>query len=1050
MKLSRAVGLIGLTLCSSIFVFSACAYAKKSDPDSENGQSEKSEHRGKTGAAFDEADSQYDLAKARYAAGDLANSEQMMRQALDAESKLTRPLPGLRVRVALALILAAEHKYSAALDAYQEALAHAQRCHLDDQVATLYDSMGALALVSGKYDQADQLFIQAAARAEKEGNFRSQANALVNQAIVARARNQNDRAQSLLQMSIDLLKDKDEAKILGAAYAELGRVLADTGKYDQALGFYDQAARLYQSELDGKGEGKVLVSNGQVLLLQKKFDKAQEVFGQARKLFEEDKDRGGIIDSLTGQGSACAGSGDYAAAQKSFDQALSMANATGAGARQRSILAEIGYAQLLQGLPEKALGSFTQAYDLLQRQEPDNQKTKGVLLCDIAMSYKAIGQAAAAIADYDQAVSAFQLAGDKDGEATALNSLAVVYLDAGATAEFEKYYDQAKQAYAVVSDARGQAVLEYNFAQYEMMRGHYADAIPHYQTALDAMRPIGDAAGQGEVISGLGLAYLYLGRASRALELYQQALPLANSSGGMEAKWDCELGLGKCYKALGQDQEAVVHLTRAVELVEKERRQLSRDASKTFDMDLRQDCFGELIDVLSKMGRIEDSLQVAERGRARAFLDLLQGRQSHMPNQMVSDTQGSAKANPTLLSGLPGTRAVEIVPRASAVVETSAISSVNADPPSLLEIKSLVARRNSEFIEYYVLPDKVLIWVVHPDGRIEMPPPIVISNRELTDKIAKTNKSVIAGVVDGKSPSEVAQDRENNLKDLYKLLFEPVRAYLSKQTPAPLTIVPQGPIFSVPFAALMQPNSRFLAEDYDLSYTPAIGVLRATQMLSSQRQHDSQTLLAFGNPVTKAVAFLGALPYAEKEVQDVAQVFGPDKSQVFTGEQATRNAFEQMAPKASVIHLATHGLIDEEHPMDSAVLLAPSGKDNGLLTVKDILQLPSLNSNLVVLSACQTARGKITGDGVVGLSRSFIIAGTPSIIVSQWNVDDVLTEYQMVAFYKELLKGQTKSKALRQAQLQTIAFMEQAMKTPGSARANPRYWAAFQLIGEAQ
>jgi CHAT domain-containing protein len=122
--------------------------------------------------------------------------------------------------------------------------------------------------------------------------------------------------------------------------------------------------------------------------------------------------------------------------------------------------------------------------------------------------------------------------------------------------------------------------------------------------------------------------------------------------------------------------------------------------------------------------------------------------------------------------------------------------------------------------------------------------------------------------------------------------------------------------------------------------------------------------------------------------------------------------------------------------------------------VKDIMKLPSLSDRLVVLSACQTGKGKITGDGVVGLSRAFVIAGTPAILVSQWNVDDVMTEFQMVEFYKQFLKTAGNARSLRDAQLKTIALMEKppagAAPAVGALRANPRYWAAFQLIGETR
>jgi CHAT domain-containing protein len=146
-------------------------------------------------------------------------------------------------------------------------------------------------------------------------------------------------------------------------------------------------------------------------------------------------------------------------------------------------------------------------------------------------------------------------------------------------------------------------------------------------------------------------------------------------------------------------------------------------------------------------------------------------------------------------------------------------------------------------------------------------------------------------------------------------------------------------------------------------------------------------------------------------------------------------------------------LVDELVPMRSALVLAPEGTDDGLLTCRDILQLNNLQARLVVLSACETGKGQITGDGVVGLSRAFIIAGTPSVMVSQWNVDDIWTAFQMQKFYASYLKGKDKAGALREAQLATIAQLETplaagAKRDMSKARANPRYWAAFQLIGE--
>ncbi|MEG3862768.1 CHAT domain-containing protein, partial [Microcoleus sp. herbarium12] len=156
--------------------------------------------------------------------------------------------------------------------------------------------------------------------------------------------------------------------------------------------------------------------------------------------------------------------------------------------------------------------------------------------------------------------------------------------------------------------------------------------------------------------------------------------------------------------------------------------------------------------------------------------------------------------------------------------------------------------------------------------------------------------------------------------------------------------------------------------------------------------------------------------------------------------QGTKAAIVQKMPQASIIHLATHGLLDDVRGLGSAIALAPSGTDDGLLTAEEIFDM-KLQASLVVLSACNTGFGRITGDGVIGLSRALISAGVPSVIVSLWAVPDAPTAELMQAFYQNLHKNPNKAQALRQAMLA-------AMKT--KTHSNPRNWAAFTLIGEAE
>lgn len=204
-----------------------------------------------------------------------------------------------------------------------------------------------------------------------------------------------------------------------------------------------------------------------------------------------------------------------------------------------------------------------------------------------------------------------------------------------------------------------------------------------------------------------------------------------------------------------------------------------------------------------------------------------------------------------------------------------------------------------------------------------------------------------------------------------------------------------------------------------------------------------QNVLIVGNPTMPSVPpKIGAPPeplpplqFAQQEAEAIAQMF---KTKAMTGNGATKAAIMQQLPLARIIHLATHGSFDNISGFGSWVALAPSPQDNGILTADEILNL-NLNAELIVLSACNTGRGKITGDGVIGLSRSLITAGAPSVLVSLWSVNDLSTQVLMTEFYRNLQQNPDKAQALRQAMLATMKQYPQ-----------PAHWAAFTLIGEAK
>jgi CHAT domain-containing protein len=326
---------------------------------------------------------------------------------------------------------------------------------------------------------------------------------------------------------------------------------------------------------------------------------------------------------------------------------------------------------------------------------------------------------------------------------------------------------------------------------------------------------------------------------------------------------------------------------------------------------------------------------------------------------------------------------------------------------------------------------------------------ISVKEDDLVRLVRKLHQSIA-----GRSLIFTASSRE-----LYDLLLKPIEPYLEGKST--ICIIPDGILWDVPFQALISKPGRYLIEDYAIYYAPSLSIL--LEMKQGKRLNEGtvrEGLLAFGNPkigldTVKRLQErqrgerFEQLPDAEVEVKTIAQIFGGNRSRVFTGTDANEKAFKSLASNFGTIHFATHGVLDNRQPLYSYLLLSKSegdANDDGLLEAREIMNL-DLAADLAVLSACETARGRIgAGEGVIGMSWALFVAGCRTTIVSQWKVDSAGTAQLMVNFYKLLLesKGQgrkAKSEALRQA---AVMLMKDRKYQ------HPFYWAGFVVVGSDQ
>ncbi|XP_022094203.1 tetratricopeptide repeat protein 28-like isoform X2 [Acanthaster planci] len=323
----------------------------------------------------------------------------------------------------------------------------------------------------------------------------------------------------------------------------------------------------------------------------------------------------------------------------------------------------------------------------------------------------------------------------------------------------------------------------------------------------------------------------------------------------------------------------------------------------------------------------------------------------------------------------------------------------------------------------------------------------------------------------------------DKLRADYNIFIAPIESFLPEwregMTDVPrVTFIPQDYMYNLPFCALLGPDNHHLIKKYVISFVPSVRTLKLTnQRLSQLRQMSSaapHSVLAVGNP-TMPHPKMPALPAATEEARMVKDFFESQSSflpphgrpgmdsVVLTDSDATVDNVRQKMPEHSVLHFATHAEQDSgivkmikegahtcqperaatgDFSMRGFLVLARSHENcSGLLMAEDVKD-QRLKAEVAVLSCCQTGKGQVTGDGVLGLYRSFLVAGAASVVVTQWKIYDKATAQFMRHFYQDFIVHRDAARALREAMLLMLADEEKHHL--------PQHWAAFSLIGASR
>jgi CHAT domain-containing protein/Tfp pilus assembly protein PilF len=719
-----------------------------------------------------------------------------------------------------------------------------------------------------------------------------------------------------------------------------------------------------------------LIERGMTEYKSQRFQSAIELWKQALQLFRADKHRLGTIETLGLLLTGYMAIGDDLQMLTAAQELQQIA--TNDGDRAKAL----GY----MGFAQRNLGNYAKSLELQQQSLAIFQRLKdtpstGQVLNNLGNTYATLGDYDRAKSSFDNSLKIAKQTKDPRSIASVLANLGALSTDAGKDNQALGFYQESLKITqsAAVKDPTLETGILINLGSTYNFLDRYNLGMKYYLQGLTLAKKIKNSPLQGMVLTNMGLVYEDRRNYGESIRAHQQSIAIAQATKDPRTEAKARNNYAHVLLAAKKLGEAETQLNTTIQLLDRTRTQLS-DLQQINIFDTQVSSYNLLQQVLIANNKPETALEALEKGRARAFAQLLSTRFSDSAKVQTAKTQ-------------------------------------NLETPSIDRIRQIAKEQNATLVSYGIVPDEafkfrgkqrgreaeLFVWVVQPTGKVTFRrvdlKPLWKLNLTLPDLVkvgicldtASTCPTVEQFArqkqQQGNNPPLAPlspQDRRAlptgkypGLRELYQLLIAPIADVLPTNPEAEVVFIPQDSLLVVPFAALQAPDGKFLIQKHTIRTAPSIQVLSLTRQ---QRQRQSRSNLSavvvVGNPTMPSISLkpgasrqkLAPLPESEKEAKQIAKLF---KSEAIVGSKATKANILEKFKRSKLIHLATHGLLEYnsrtggvQRELPGAIALAPTDRDDGLLTASEIFDL-NLNASLVVLSACDTGSGRVTGDGVV-------------------------------------------------------------------------------------
>jgi len=698
----------------------------------------------------------------------------------------------------------------------------------------------------------------------------------------------------------------------------------------------------------------------------------------------------------------------------------------------------------------------------------------------IGLVYDAMGLSRLAMESFQKSLRIMEEEDNKLFQASVLLNIGRLHSNQG---EYEQAMAYLRQSYKIFeeADAKGEvAKALIPIGEIYRKQGRYDLALEAFGKCLRTYEDVSDKLGVTIALKNIGLTHYARGDYTEALETTRRALALARQMNSLFELWGIQENMGRTLRAMGQLEQSRQYFLEAIATIESLRHEVAGDAQQqqSFFEDKLSPWLG-MIDLLISQRQDAEALGFAERAKARALLDALRAGRAGIRKSLSPQERQSEEERRLSLVSLNSRLTTEIrreepdavrVAELKASVEKARLEfeafeiglyaahhelKVDRGEASIInaeELAALLPDSRSALLEYVVADEATLLFVVtRPQGQTAAEIKVFaipIKQTDLAKQIESYRRRLAERNLDFRAPAH----------KLYDLLLKPAQSLLSGKSS--LVIVPDDRLWELPFQALLDEGGRYVIEKSAVSYAPSLTVLREMRARSDKRRAEAapSTLLALGNPLIGQETVerarlslrdekLYPLPEAEAEVRALGRLYGARRSKVYIGAEAREDRLKAEAGQSRIIHFATHGVLNNASPLYSYLALARGDKnEDGLLEAWELMQL-DLKADLAVLSACETARGRMSaGEGVIGLTWALFVAGTPTTVVSQWEVESASTRDLMLGFHRQLQAPRAAGKLTKAESLRRAAL--KLMKNP--ATSHPFYWAGFVLVGDGR